>query len=146
MAQAFFGCASTTRVQAQLCNDDTVQVLQPQQRVIFLDTDAMPAPELQAGDALSNLQEADVIKQIVTALQAGSVALHDIGIISPYRAQVCNSDTPFASSALHLFGQWASTAAAVSIAASHCRHYCFHMPTYAASGKQLLFHEELHPA
>lgn len=48
----------------------------------------MPAPELQAGDALSNPQEARMVKQIVLALQAGGVALQDIGVISPYRSQV----------------------------------------------------------
>ena len=65
-----------------------VQVLQPQHRAVFLDTDALPAPELQAGDALSNPHEAAIVKQIVLALHAGNVPVQDIGVISPYRSQV----------------------------------------------------------
>ena len=65
-----------------------MQVLQPQHRAVFLDTDALPAPELQAGDAISNPQEAAIVKQIVLALHAGHVPLQDIGVISPYRSQV----------------------------------------------------------
>lgn len=65
-----------------------LQVLQPNQRAVFLDTDAMPCPEVQAGDTFSNSGEAAVVRQIVTALQLGGVALQTIGIISPYRAQV----------------------------------------------------------
>lgn len=48
----------------------------------------MPAPEVRAGDALSNPAEAAIITQIVRALEVGKVPLHDVGIISPYRAQV----------------------------------------------------------
>ena len=64
------------------------QVLAPQQRVLFLDTDSIPAPEVRAGDALSNPREAAIIGDIVRALDLGRVPLHDIGIISPFRAQV----------------------------------------------------------
>ena len=64
------------------------QVLAPQQRVLFLDTDSMPAPEVRAGDALRNPREAAIIGDIVRALDLGRVPLHDIGIISPFRAQV----------------------------------------------------------
>ena len=48
----------------------------------------MPAPEVRAGDALRNPAEAAIITQIVRALEVGKVPLQDIGIISPYRAQV----------------------------------------------------------
>ena len=72
------------RVITMLC----MQVLAPHRRVLFLDTDNMPAPEVRSGDALSNPQEAAVITDIVTALMAGQLPLEDIGIISPYRAQV----------------------------------------------------------
>lgn len=65
-----------------------MQVLAPQQRVLFLDTDTMPAPEVRAGDTLSNPMEAAIMTDIVRALDLGKVPLHDIGIISPYRAQV----------------------------------------------------------
>lgn len=64
------------------------QALAPHRRVLFLDTDSMPAPEVRAGDALSNPGEAAVITDIVRALDLGKVSLEDIGIISPYRAQV----------------------------------------------------------
>lgn len=48
----------------------------------------MPAPEVRAGDALSNPTEAAVLTDIVKALALGQVPLGDIGVISPYRAQV----------------------------------------------------------
>ena len=65
-----------------------MQVLAPQQRVLFLDTDSMPAPEVRAGDTLSNPWEAVILTHIVRALDLGKVPLHDVGIVSPYRAQV----------------------------------------------------------
>ena len=71
-----------------LCLHRHVQVLAPQQRVLFLDTDSMPAPEVRAGDTLSNPGEAAIMTDIVKALDLGKVPLQDIGIISPYRAQV----------------------------------------------------------
>lgn len=49
----------------------------------------MPAPEVRAGDTLSNPREAAIMTDIVRALHQGKVPLHDIGVISPYRAQVC---------------------------------------------------------
>lgn len=67
------------------------QVLAPHRRVLFLDTDSMPAPEVRAGDALSNPREAAIVIDIVKALDLGRVSLDDIGIISPYRAQVGTS-------------------------------------------------------
>lgn len=70
-----------------------MQALQPQQCAVFLDTDALPAPEVQAGDALSNPQEANIVKQLVTALHVGGVALQNIGVISPYRSQVMHTVT-----------------------------------------------------
>lgn len=48
----------------------------------------MPAPEVRAGDALSNPSEAAIIAGVVRALDQGRVPLCDIGIISPFRAQV----------------------------------------------------------
>ena len=66
-------------------------MLAPQQRVLFLDTDGMSAPEVRAGDALSNPWEAAVITDILRALVLGQVPLHEIGVVSPYRAQVSPS-------------------------------------------------------
>ncbi|KAL0046566.1 hypothetical protein WJX82_003944 [Trebouxia sp. C0006] len=68
--------------------DWLVQVLIPHRRALFLDTDGMPAPEVRAGDALSNSREAAVLTDIVKALDLGKVPLSDVGVISPYRAQV----------------------------------------------------------
>ncbi|KAL0030927.1 hypothetical protein WJX79_001622 [Trebouxia sp. C0005] len=68
--------------------DWLVQVLIPHRRGLFLDTDGMPAPEVRAGDALSNPREAAVLTDIVKALDLGKVPLSDVGVISPYRAQV----------------------------------------------------------
>ena len=65
-----------------------MQVLAPHRRVLFLDTDDLPAPEMRSGDALSNPGEAAVLTDIVTALLAGQLPLEHLGIISPYRAQV----------------------------------------------------------
>lgn len=48
----------------------------------------MPAPEVRAGDTLSNPREAVILTEIVRALDLGQVPLHDVGIVSPYRAQV----------------------------------------------------------
>ena len=65
-----------------------LQVLAPSRRVLFLDTDSMPAPEVRSGDALSNPAEAAVLTDMVGALLEGQLPLVDVGIISPYRAQV----------------------------------------------------------
>ena len=52
----------------------------------------MPAPEVQSGDALSNPGEAAVLTDMVRALLEGQLPLADVGIISPYRAQVRTND------------------------------------------------------
>jgi len=65
-----------------------LQVLIPHRRALFLDTDGMPAPEVRAGDALSNPREAAVLTDIVKALDLSKVPLSDVGVVSPYRAQV----------------------------------------------------------
>lgn len=64
-----------------------VQVLRPERRVIFLDTDAAEAEECQLGDALSNAAEAAYLRQIVKAFTACCVPLSDVGLVSPYRSQ-----------------------------------------------------------
>ena len=65
------------------------QVLDPKQRVSFLDTSALPsACERLAGDQLSNPGEADIIMRIVQSLQGVGVPTGSIGVISPYRSQV----------------------------------------------------------
>lgn len=66
------------------------QVLDPQRRVVLLDTTRMgaAAAEARAGEAVTNTAEAGVLCAIVAALVAGRVAAGSIGIISPYKAQV----------------------------------------------------------
>jgi hypothetical protein len=65
-----------------------VQAVDPQRRVVFLNTDALGAPEAKAGDALCNEGEAALVGCIIGAL--GALGLPDTGIaaVSPYRSQV----------------------------------------------------------
>ena len=71
------------------------QVLDPKQRVSFLDTSVLPsACERLAGDHLSNPGEANIIMLIVQSLQGVGVPTGSIGVISPYRSQV-SSVPPF---------------------------------------------------
>ena len=65
-----------------------LQVLATEHSVFFLDTCGPGAFERQAGETLSNPAEADLIMQLVDALQTGSVPLSTIGVMSPYRLQV----------------------------------------------------------
>lgn len=64
------------------------QVLAAEHSVFFLDTSGPGALERQAGETLSNPAEADLIMQLVDALQLGGVPLSTIGVMSPYRLQV----------------------------------------------------------
>ncbi len=67
-----------------------MQVLQPEQRVVFLDTDSLGVAgrELQQGDAISNPTEAGLAGQVVDAMVAAGLSEQQIGVLSPYRAQV----------------------------------------------------------
>ena len=82
-----------------------MQVLEPKQRVLFLDTSALPdAAECQAGDQLSNPAEADMIMRIVENFHQLGVQSSSIGIVSPYRSQVIAIDVGHplvASAGLH---------------------------------------------
>src|SRR5262249_5472732 len=49
-----------------------------------------PAPARSAGETKQSNAEAQAIREIVTGLQARGIALQDIGIIAPFRAQVAN--------------------------------------------------------
>ena len=70
-----------------------LQVLQPEQRVVFLDTDSLGAAgrELQQGDAISSPTEAKLAGQVVDAMVAAGLSEQQIGVLSPYRAQVSMS-------------------------------------------------------
>ena len=70
-------------------------MLDPKQRVSFLDTSALPsACERLAGDQLSNPGEADIIMLIVQSLQGVGVPTGSIGVISPYCSQVSSIHLP----------------------------------------------------
>jgi DNA replication ATP-dependent helicase Dna2 len=57
-------------------------------RVLFLDSDAVPAFETRTGDALKNDTEATLVRLIVNALLVCGVPTSSIGVISPYRTQL----------------------------------------------------------
>ncbi|GMH86523.1 hypothetical protein TrST_g3744 [Triparma strigata] len=66
------------------------QVMAPQNVVTFLDTDGLGADlETKAGGEVYNKTETGLISKIVKALgERGGIDLGDVGVISPYRAQV----------------------------------------------------------
>lgn len=65
-----------------------LQALEPRRRVVFLDTSAMPAPEVKIGEAVTNPSEADITLYLVTAAVRAGLPAHAIGLISPYNRQV----------------------------------------------------------
>lgn len=71
------------------------QVLAPERRVVWLDTDGVPGPEARAAEATTNATEAALAERIVAALADSGVPLNSIGIISPYRSQVGMQSDPF---------------------------------------------------
>ncbi|KAF8931211.1 Tripartite DNA replication factor [Haplosporangium gracile] len=64
------------------------QALDPRRSVIFIDTDLVPAHEVQVGNSTQNPTEALFIQQLTEALISGGIAEDDIGIISVLRAQL----------------------------------------------------------
>ncbi|KAF9574864.1 Tripartite DNA replication factor [Mortierella alpina] len=64
------------------------QCLDPQRSVVFIDTDDVPAHEVQVGQSTQNPTEALLVRQLTEALISGGVAEDDIGIISVLRAQL----------------------------------------------------------
>ncbi|KAJ3234104.1 Tripartite DNA replication factor [Chytriomyces hyalinus] len=62
-------------------------LMDPSRRVAFVDTDVVPAPEIP-GKLGQNPVEARLIVQLARALLASGVDERDIGIVSPYRAQL----------------------------------------------------------
>ncbi|KAJ3256230.1 Tripartite DNA replication factor [Chytriomyces hyalinus] len=62
-------------------------LMDPSRRVAFVDTDVVPAPETP-GKLGQNPVEARLIVQLTLALLASGVDERDIGIVSPYRAQL----------------------------------------------------------
>jgi DNA replication ATP-dependent helicase Dna2 len=65
------------------------QALNPDRRVVFLDTSGLPgSSELVQGDGVSNPGEAGVVSRLLRGLLASGAEAFDIGLVSPYRAQV----------------------------------------------------------
>ena len=69
-----------------------VQVLDPQRRVLFLDTDGADGREDDTEGGTCNSIEADLLMQIVGGMGKAAVPLKDICLVSPYRAQVILRD------------------------------------------------------
>jgi DNA replication ATP-dependent helicase Dna2 len=64
------------------------QVIAPHPRVVVIDTDGVPLLERQAGDAVCNPGEAAVAVAAVGVLCEGGLPASEVGVISPYRAQM----------------------------------------------------------
>ena len=65
--------------------------LEPHRRVLFLDTDAVPAPELRSHGprgSVYNPTEARLVAQLAATCLACGLPPSDLAIISPYRAQL----------------------------------------------------------
>ncbi|CAM6090769.1 unnamed protein product [Calypogeia fissa] len=65
-----------------------LQVMDPMQPLLFLDTDNLPAEELRIQNNVTNSTEGTILLKIVNALSEGGVDIKKIGVISPYNAQV----------------------------------------------------------
>lgn len=63
-------------------------ILSPNRRVVFANTDAVPAPEVLCGDRIQNDVEKDVLCQIVEAITEAGVPESALGIITVYRSQL----------------------------------------------------------
>ncbi|KAJ1272512.1 hypothetical protein BS78_06G207100 [Paspalum vaginatum] len=64
------------------------EILNPDRAVIFANTDQIPAHEAKDHRTVNNPTEAHIISWIIKELIRRGVAQHDIGIITPYNAQV----------------------------------------------------------
>ena len=59
----------------------------PRCKAVFVDTDAVPAPESRVGDLVQNVTEAVLVQQIVAALVGSGARGAQIGVLSLYRQQ-----------------------------------------------------------
>ncbi|KAG1146031.1 hypothetical protein G6F37_003597 [Rhizopus arrhizus] len=65
------------------------QVLDPEQKVVFVNTDLLPASETRAfGSFLHNEKEGRLVSQITTALLACGVEEEQLAVVSVYRSQL----------------------------------------------------------
>ncbi|KAL3693543.1 hypothetical protein R1sor_007194 [Riccia sorocarpa] len=65
-----------------------LQVIQPEHRVLFLDTDKLLTEESRVRNKIFNSGEAKLLLRVVQVIHDGGVTLEGIGVISPYNAQV----------------------------------------------------------
>ena len=66
-----------------------LQAIDPQQRVLFLDSSQlMEAQEFRAGDTLNNSGEAAIVLRLTKALLAAGLPASSLGLISPFTSQV----------------------------------------------------------
>ncbi|KAF9401051.1 Tripartite DNA replication factor [Mortierella sp. AD011] len=64
------------------------RVLDPKRSVVFIDTDDLPAHEVQVGNSTQNPTEALLVLQLTEALISGGISEQNIGVISVLRAQL----------------------------------------------------------
>ncbi|KAH7929561.1 Dna2-domain-containing protein [Leucogyrophana mollusca] len=64
------------------------QILSESCKVVFIDTDLLPAHESRVGDLVQNDIEASLVYQLVEALLRSDVRQDQIGVMSPYRQQI----------------------------------------------------------
>ena len=66
-----------------------VQAVDPQQRVLFLDSSQLSeAHETRAGDTLNNSGEAAIVLQLASALMAAGLPASSLALVSPFTSQV----------------------------------------------------------
>ena len=66
-----------------------VQAVDPQQRVLFLDSSQLTgAHETRAGDTLNNSGEAALVLQLASALLAAGLPASSLALVSPFTSQV----------------------------------------------------------
>ncbi|KAL7749086.1 DNA replication endonuclease-helicase Dna2 [Sorochytrium milnesiophthora] len=63
-------------------------LLQPSRRVVFVNTDLVPATETRNGPLVQNDVEADICCQILAALMKVGMSPGSVGLVTPYRAQL----------------------------------------------------------
>ncbi|KAL1918139.1 uncharacterized protein VTP21DRAFT_3405 [Calcarisporiella thermophila] len=64
------------------------KLIDPMCKVVFVDTDEIPAPDSRSGDLVQNEIEAILVHQVVEALLSCGIDQTSIGVISVYRSQL----------------------------------------------------------
>ena len=65
-----------------------VDAINPEQAVVFLNTDRLPLRETKQGTHVQNDGEARLVGRLVDLFIKGGLDYRDIGVISPYRQQL----------------------------------------------------------